>query len=232
MIRRILFASVFYALGPVAGAGVIGVNFAGGDGATGPFNLATGEVAGAVAQDHWNNADGNVGTLFNLTDNTGANTGALISWESPNTWSSGSGSSPSNGNDLLMGGYLDSSGNEKEPNIAVSFIPYAVYDVYVYIATDAPFSGRDAFYTVNGVTQYIANYGYDGSLIEGDNGNYLVFHGVTGSSLEIIGNGNLTFRSPIAGIQIVQVVPEPASVILLGLGVIPALVLAVRRRRA
>jgi hypothetical protein len=102
MLRRTSLALALLAYAPSAHADLIGIDFTGG-GSTGPIALVPAEVAGAVTQANWNNADLEAGGLFPLTDGTGANSGVLIRWESPNTWSSGSGASPTSGNDLLMG---------------------------------------------------------------------------------------------------------------------------------
>ncbi len=63
MFRRIGLALALRECASSAHAGVIGIHFTGG-GSTGPIALVPADVAGAVPQADWNNADRGAGGLF------------------------------------------------------------------------------------------------------------------------------------------------------------------------
>jgi hypothetical protein len=137
-------------------------------------------------------------------------------------------------------------------SITASGIPYVAYDLYVYMYDDGP--GRAGLFTVGSTTYYARGFGpsegdgnpdFDGTgyvlstdttLGAGsdiDQGNYVLFSGLTGSSftldMDAINAGSLD-RNKVAGIQIVAV-PEPGTFALAGFGAVCGL-LAWRRRRA
>ena len=63
--------------------GAIGINFVGDDGAS----MGAAESAGVVAKANWNNATGaSRSTPLALIDETGAATGATVTWSSNNLW--------------------------------------------------------------------------------------------------------------------------------------------------
>ncbi len=100
----------------------------------------------------WNdsNAEGAPasGTEANLVDGTGTPTTASITWSSANTWFNGSGVGSENAR--LSVGYLDDGG----PGVSVTLnnIPYAKYNVYGIVGSDAggEYTTRD--FRVNGST--------------------------------------------------------------------------------
>src|SRR5947209_1670262 len=85
-------------------AASIGVNFIGGNNGGGASVTGT---AGAVPKGNWNNEANNTGTGAALTLDSGAASGASLSWNSPNVWASGQAGANQNG--VLMQGYLDNS---------------------------------------------------------------------------------------------------------------------------
>jgi hypothetical protein len=125
-----------------ADAASIGVNFRRG---SGEQNMEGSESAGVVPQFAWNNTDGaasgNSGanvtgpTANSIVDNNGAVVpGVSVTWTSNGTWSSPN-SGPGNPN--LMAGYLDDTGTAGDTVISVTGIPYAHYDIYTYVGSDA-----------------------------------------------------------------------------------------------
>ncbi len=192
----------------------IGVNFA----AEEPPNV-TSEVngaAGVLGTAHWNNVTGinSDPSVENLiADNLGAQVGtsATVEWMSNNLWSSwGRGEENNNapdGNDRnLMSGYLDTTA-DSHTRVTVSNLGFITtpYDVYVYIQGGV--NGRFGNYTIEetGETQMnTVTAAFDGEYVRGEEGNYIVFEGVTGSSftLDASSEGTPGFRAPINAIEI------------------------------
>lgn len=125
-----------------ADAASVGVNFRRG---SGQENMDPSESAGVVPQTNWNNSDGvamgnsgaNIsGPLVNglVNDSGVVAPGLSITWTANGTWSS-----PNAGpGDLnLMAGYLDDTGTAGDTVITVTGVPYASYDVYAYLGSDA-----------------------------------------------------------------------------------------------
>jgi hypothetical protein len=94
---------------------------------------------------NWNNSDGaaagtgaaNISgpTANSIVDNTGAVVpGLSLTWTANGTWSA-----PNAGpGDLnMMSGYLDDTGAAGDTVLTVTGIPYAYYDVYAYVGSDA-----------------------------------------------------------------------------------------------
>ena len=222
-------------------AGVISVNFAEN------YNqgFAGGQNIGPLATDsaNWNNTiiDGgtgtfNAGTLGNLKDDTGANTGAAITWSSANTWYNSDGT----GDDdhKLSVGYLDDGtttnlfGGAVSALMTIANIPYAEYRIYGLLASDD--NGGDAYssrnFQVNG--NYVwgagdrnakadaygninaANAATGNNWVEIEQGvtrgNYWTYE-TSGSSVVVNGidrwDGG---RASITGI-IIEQIPEPAT---------------------
>ncbi len=132
-------------------------------------------------------------------------------------------------------------------------IPYAYYDVIAYFNSPAnPGDGLASIAVAGGAagsvdpnsTKYYHTNWFGGNFNEsaatdpndaaGDKGNYIRFYMNTADSFELIhdqfevGPSDVdNWRSSITGIQIVKVIPEPASIALLGVGGLALL----RRRR-
>ena len=223
----------------------IGVNFSGGAGSEAPDpnvdNVAAGQVTGVVPQANWNNAQGASGTVANLVNDTGAASGASLTYASNNTWGRDLSDTPNNN---LLSDYLD-GGTGVPVTVTVANVPYPAYDVYIYTRrnetadpadpTPADGPGRFSDYTLNGVTQNVLTGDIRDNFLQATDtviGNYTVFRGVTGSTLSLTANTNAgNFRAPVDGLQIVEV-PEPASLGVLGGGaVLGGLGLLGRRRR-
>jgi hypothetical protein len=127
-----------------ADAASVGVNFRRGA-PNFEQDMAATESAGVVPQMNWNNSDGaamgtgaaNITgpTANSIVDNTGAVVpGLSLTWTANGTWSA-----PNAGpGDLnMMSGYLDDTGTAGDTVLTVTGIPYAYYDVYAYVGSDA-----------------------------------------------------------------------------------------------
>ncbi len=202
-------------------------------------------AAGLLGTENWNNLSGASGSLAGLIADIGGAAEAspvTVEWSSPNTWASTGRGEENNtapeGNDRnLMTGYLDTdaSGNPTAvvtiSEIPAEFTPLG-YDVYVYMQGGV--NGRGGTYTIDGVTKpntVVA--AFDGTFIEGPEGNYLLFDDVNlpgGFTLSAAADAT-TFRAPINGLEIVANVPEPSSLVLAGLGMAGFAGLIRRRNR-
>ena len=239
-----------------ASAQIISINF---DNAT-DLNLPTMEttdLAGApgVRVGNWNPWLKNDLTLGDagqtILDNTGATVAGLTATLSPSVgWTS---RNNNNVNDqALFSDTLDVFGATR--NVAVSGVPFSLYDVYVYVYDDR--DGRAGSFSIGSTTYYVrgispaagleglANPATDGSgyVLSSDTtlgtatdielGNYVKFSNLTGTSFTLgmaaINAGNLDRAKPV-GFQIVAV-PEPSVAALTG-GLVGLLALMRARSR-
>jgi hypothetical protein len=226
------------AIGSFAHADSIGISFTGGNNAGAPTAMLPTDVAGALQQANWNNANGTSGTLSGLVNEGGIATSATATWHADGTWGSGTGTS--NGNFKLYNGYLDATGTSPT-TVTVSGLAAAGitgrYAVYVYFTGDAVGQNRTGNYTIGGTTEFaLDNTGFTGTYVQSTagnpNGNYLVFDNITGDSFTLTATP-VNFRSPVNGIQIAaEPVPEPATLALAGVTLLGFIGYAWKRRRA
>jgi hypothetical protein len=99
-----------------------------------PGVLTAAQIAGAYPLDNWNVDDhATGGTQAGLVDSTGTATAASITVQySNNQYASGDSQSTPDGI-MMSGGFWSGSGY----TVAATGIPYAQYDVYVYMLNDA-----------------------------------------------------------------------------------------------
>jgi hypothetical protein len=213
----------------------VGLNFVS---AMAPGSLQPADVAGvpAVKQANWNNALPDAGdTTGSLLEVTGDDRGApvisgmTISWSCANTWTSTGGGEENNyftdGPDrTLMTGYLD-TGGATTTTITLSTLPpelLAGYDVYIYMlggvgnkgggyrVLDASGTPLTDYLLGDGPvtpSEYIRDLGWNHQ----DQGDYLVFRGLTASDILIeatTANGlgydpNGGPRAPVNAVQLV-----------------------------
>ena len=151
---------------PAALAQSIGINFSSGQGGGNAGTLAPTESAGVIPQTNWNNLTGNTGSgSRTLTAADGSSLTLNVSWASPNSWSTTTGT-VTDPNQKLMNGYLDSNnggiaGNDltnaaSQPYVAITGLSGAFlqgYKVVLYFDGGDAAEGRTAQYwmtTFNG----------------------------------------------------------------------------------
>jgi hypothetical protein len=175
--------------------------------------------AGVLRTATWNNMDENVGGPEPLSIDTGGTASpstATVSWISNNLWSSSGRGEENNdadeGNDRnLMAGYLDTTSTsitEIDIQDLDSVFTANGYDVYVYIK--GGINNRGGTYTLTGGNfmeeQFNVQTGpFDGEYILGEEGNYLLYSGLTAADflLQAQATDTALFRAPVNGIEIV-----------------------------
>lgn len=234
-----LFLVGLAALCPLSGvqANSIGLNFVDGRHESGSNALSASSTAGIVPQANWNNTSANIfvdGTLptldtssvtsptaGRLVDDTGADSGATVSWSGHTTWSTYNDAPNSNNDDWLMSDYLLTEANTGiDATVNFDGIPYNNYDVYVYFGSTDPISNNLGTITLNGGSAVsVEDLEFtNGPFVEatgnGAAGHYVRFSGVRGSSMSVALDatpGPRNFHLGIFGIQIVETTPDPLS---------------------
>jgi len=214
-----------------AHADMVGMNYA-----IGGLNV-TG-TAGAVPQGNWNNesivhnASSQSGGLATLKDDGNATViGMSTSWTANAAYGTGA-SAGGTDTTLLYGGPESQDNVYGTFSISIAGIPYAEYDLYVYVKGWT--AGRTGEARLNGVTG--SEIGFDtykdfpGSHSRATStatqGTYVLWEGLTASSVTV----DVRRQSSnviISGFQVVEV-PEPATMSLLALG---GMALLKRRKR-
>jgi hypothetical protein len=237
-----------------AWADLFGVNFQGRiDANNNSVNaLSPSDVAGLIAQDHWNNdpalVSGGTHTLNQLMDSTGTRTSLSLSVSANDSWFSHSGNADAN--HTLLNGIIKATASMAATYTFNNLAPGATYTLIAYTVEN---DGRANNTLTVGTTSYITTaqdgLEFNGTFIRAVNtnpagtrdvGNYVQFDSVTAD-----GNGRLVLTdvfnagipndgAGIAGIQLQgpAPVPEPASVVLFGLGTLALIGMAWRRRTA
>jgi hypothetical protein len=215
------------------------VNAAGGSGVPVP-NTEAGVVPAYNWNDSWSEnystyAYGTPVTVNNLFDNSGAATAASVSYNSYNGYSitSPNPAQDANGsyNRDMLNGFLNAGPATWSPpatsdSVSLNSIPYAQYDIYVYVSDDT--AGRVANVSNGSITYDLSTLGLaevsganallvQSSDTSGANpsADYVEFTGLTGSSQTITvspGDQNPADAAwvGLAGFQVVAV-PEPVS---------------------
>lgn len=145
----------------VSGTNSIGFQFSLGQKNTQDFKLLPTDTAGFVPMQNWNTvkaltqqpASGlDYGDTSNIesptagkiVDNSGAVVpGATLTFSATNTWSV-SGTSQT-GDKQLLNSYIDNTNAKTPTSVTIGGIPYATYDVYVYLGSDG--NGRTGHVT-------------------------------------------------------------------------------------
>jgi hypothetical protein len=197
-----------YVSAAAPGSGAIGIDFVGSADAL----LAT-DIAGIVAKPNWNEAADVAGSALALLDESGADTGAVVSWSSDAVGTLGIGGATAD--DAMMDGYLDAGGDVA--TITVSDLPAIDEGYYVYVYSDgangdANMSSLYTFESGDGTTTALvvdaAGATFDGTFVRADSadggaGNYAVFFASgTGFTLTVQSSGGS--HAPLNGIQIVR----------------------------
>lgn len=218
-------------------AATIGASFYNGAGGNGNFTLAPTDSTGVVAQDNWNNLDGNAaGGPTILNDDSGVATTASVTWTTNNGWG---GSGAPTADDLLMNGWLDGNSGGPSYSVSVSSIPYTTYDVYVYGTSDTSniatwgikINGADFISTGSYDGTRTNQTNFQGTFVDAstatDNPSYFLLTGLTSTSLAIAEAGSGNHRH-LSGFQIVESVPVPEPTTLIAV-VFGAMSLCMRR---
>ena len=247
----VLFAGAAIANAQISPGAAISININPADQGT-QTQMAPTDVAGApgVAAGYWNslavsgNGNGYIGgSMSNLLDNSGAATtlnasaGAIPGGSG--AWDTNFSNYGWNGADLTM----HTGGLEYDPQITISDVAYALYDIYVYLGGGA--NGGNAGGEIslssldeNGAGVDPTQYQFFGYSWSGNNtytqitstdpaspgsGNYVLFTGNSASSFTVNYESfpNDQWNGGVTGIEIVSTapVPEPATPSLAALGV-------------
>ncbi len=236
----IVIVGIISSIASVSHAAVISWNndtysTVGGDGASSLPALS--EVGGAYSAGGWTNNWPDY-DYTDLRDNTGSETtmdlaisnngGTWVAWD----WNHPGQDADGSWNNEMLNGYLNGGGSENSVSITLSEVPYAVYDVYVYVVSD---NNTRTGTVTDGITTYsfgvldnMINSGGNALLVQttdisGANpeANYAVFSGLSGdtqtfSTTFYNADGGFDYGG-IAGFQVVEV-PEPATLVIMGLG--------------
>ncbi len=190
-------------------------------------------AAGVAGTVNWNNLLSDTAT-DGFTDDVALDAQGMVSgtqveveWVMANTWSSDGRGENNNdapdGNDRrLMLGYLDTT-DTSVTEVNISGLPAEIaggFDVFVY--TLGGVLGRGGTYTVTAGDVSMSQDNvqttiFDGLYIEGGEGNYLFFEGLSGDSFRVEAMATTTalFRAPLNAIEICatgQCVPLPTPV--------------------
>jgi hypothetical protein len=221
---------VFLGFSSVTSAQLMGisVNFQGSGQA-----LSSTDLAGIVPLDNWNNCTTTSSwtnlNFLDLTDSSGADIATVFSVNYG--FSSAGGGQANYGNDtagdrLMLGGSMVFTSGA---TIRLTNIPYAAYDLYVYVGPGesgkigASFNGSVAvgdtiFYYKNLINSaYVLSTDTVGPAIDSSSANYVKFGNLTGASLNIVLAAYNYNNSGIYGFQIIAV-PEPSVCVLLVIG--------------
>ena len=194
-----------------------------------PVNVKAGVAS--VAQTNWNSVLTGVqnqvinGMVFsNLIDSTGANVNPFFAAVSGTSWNQASyfdSSDPNQVGDTYLGGGGLLAKGATHAYVGITNVPYAQYDLYVYLAVNNPGNSGQCTvgstvntYTTTSINSaYVSTSQWQTITNQGDIADYLVFTNLTGSSqlvdLYIPSNGSIN------GFQIVQtgiVAPIPLNV--------------------
>jgi hypothetical protein len=204
-------------VGPPPAAGVVSITFVGSGTA-----MSAAESAGVVAKANWNNATGATrSTPLALVGETGAASGASVTWTSNNVWSTPI--TDQAGNRRVMKGYLDTS-SSSVTTVTVAGLAAGTYDVYVYADGDNGAATRTGGYGISGagITTTTINLTDPGGTnfnatftpANNSNGNYVKFTVTpTGGGFSLTASPGTasdgTRRAPLNAIQIVPVQVSP-----------------------
>jgi hypothetical protein len=157
---RFLFVAIVAGQCGVVSAQSIGIDWFGGNGTGDQTQMVAGDTAGVIPQGNWNSfidATGTTAETFPLNLNTGAASGASVTFSgSPNDWDSGITESTS-ANHKMMLGYIDTN-DTSVTTVVVNGLPASFtgpgYNVYVYYDGDNGTNQRVGRYEINGVSMW------------------------------------------------------------------------------
>lgn len=184
--------------------------------------------APAVRQKNWNRANPDafpaIGTEANIVapnpgvmvDSSGNPTSMTISYSAVGAWSDDNEDETTYGR--LFGPFIYNDNVNTDVNVSIGSVPYATYDVYVYVgssanggtgtvtsgATTYSFTTASGATTAGGLSDYVETTSAAGF----PQANYCVFRGVTGPSFSfVVSHGSV--NAGVFGIQVVQSTATP-----------------------
>ncbi len=186
------------------------------------------ESAGVVVQSNWNNLAGGSGGPQALLDSDGAGTTVSVSWATDEQWSIGT--VPAGPDGKLLNGFVsDNNSNGDNSTITITGIPFALYDLYIYVNHDRALedvilseaNGAFADFTaIENDTDITTTVTFVRQVTSGTGaGNYVKFSALTVADLGVVlkavdvggAAGGTLVRNAIAGIQIINVTPGDAD---------------------
>ena len=210
------------------------------------LTIPNNDVGGNPTLDNYNyDSNGNIIGQYNSGTNT--TTGVTATYNANDNWSvTKGGTSADTTYDATPDAIMNNSYLDTNVTLTVKNIPYAVYNVYAYVGADVNGRLGQAYIQSNTATsQYFKTDDLNGSggftgyldnaastAAGAGNATFIEWTNVTGATLQYnqitpTGGGN----NGLHGLEIVQVVPEPATLGLLGVGAL-SLLLARRRKIA
>lgn len=238
IIYTILAASCFVTAAQAQDQRVIGLSFI--RLSSGAGLMSSTDVAGVIPVANWNTATAenahseSVG--IDLVFDSGEESGALATWQTGNaSWSVPTAGAGSEGDKIMMTGYLDQAGNglNQIHEVMVTDIPFDEYSILLYHSSSGG-ANRTARYEANGIELFTRNLDpqntFDefildqhGTLEESNasptGGNYVAWSELSGDltifaqgiGLDDGGHdlGGNVRRAPIQGIQIVGTIFDP-----------------------
>lgn len=166
----VLAAASVLLMAPLAQGAGISIDFFGGGGPGTSTAMGSGDVAGAIPLSNWNSFTGATqATPQGLNDDTGAATGATVSWASNNTWNAFNDNTA--GNARMMMGYIDTN-DTSISTVSVANLPASLtsapYAVFVYYDGNNGTEGRVGKYSISGATTGNATFwGQDSGTFSG-----------------------------------------------------------------
>lgn len=200
-----------------ANAGAIGLNFGAG---RANATLLNTDLAGVAPQTNWNNLSFNLGDTFALNDDTGANSGASVTWNMEEEWSIGGPAFDANG--TLLNGWVAAQNDGATNSVDLTNIPYGSYDLVIYMNHDRGTEDVLISEANNLFPQFLAHendtdilgevtFDHQAATAEGDatqSGNFLVIPNLTSPTLNLVmgpaGEAGSADRGAITGIQIIN----------------------------
>ncbi|QDT59968.1 hypothetical protein SV7mr_24820 [Stieleria bergensis] len=233
--------AISFTLGSASHAGLISINFNNTESAA--WVIGPGVAAGPLDSINWNNTSTASGSGVSLVDDDGNLTGAVLSWNSSNTWTNGD----LNGyaDRRLLHPYLDDGNGGLE--VVIENIPYLRYRVYGVLSSGqngnlSTYTTRD--FSVNGSAVLGGNASAAGDYDYAQNnfgsdpwrqvttdqiGNYWLSDELNGDlTIEGLGRSGSS-RGSLAGI-VIESVPEPGTGTVLCMAILMGTA-GIRRRR-